>query len=83
MDIDKAVKEQKSGKVEYRTEKTGIVHIPIGKKSFGKERLLENFTAIASAIVKAKPASAKGTFMKSLVVSTSMGPGIKIDTNTI
>ena len=79
-DVAKAVKEQKAGKVEYRTEKTGIVHIPIGKKSFGKERLLENFKAIAHAIVKAKPASAKGTYMKSLTVSTSMGPGIKIDT---
>lgn len=80
-DVEKAVKEQKSGKVEYRTEKTGIVHVPIGKKSFGAERLLENFRAITSAIVKAKPASSKGTYMKSLVVSTTMGPGIKIDTN--
>lgn len=78
-DVSKAVKEQKSGKVEYRTEKTGIVHLPIGKKSFGKERLLENFKAITNQIVKAKPASSKGTYIKSLVVSTSMGPGIKID----
>ncbi len=80
-DVVKAVKEQKSGKVEYRTDKTGIVHVPIGKKSFGKEKLLENFKAIAHAIVKAKPVSAKGTYMKSLTVSTTMGPGIKVDTN--
>lgn len=79
-DVAKAVKEQKAGKVEYRTDKTGIVHIPIGKKSFGKEKLLENFKAITHAIVKAKPASSKGTYMKSLVISTTMGPGVKLDT---
>ena len=73
-DVAKAVKEQKAGMVEYRTEKTGIVHIPIGKKSFGKERLLENFKAIASAIVRAKPASAKGVYMRSIIVSSTMGP---------
>lgn len=80
-DVTKAVQEQKSGKVEYRTEKTGIVHVPIGKKSFGTDKLMENFKAIAGAIVKAKPASAKGTYLKSIVVSTTMGPGVKIDAN--
>ena len=80
-DIAGAVKEQKAGKVEYRTEKTGIVHVPIGKSSFTAEQLKQNYNAIVSAIVKAKPASAKGTYIKSLVLSTTMGPGIKIDAN--
>jgi len=79
-DVKKAVEEQKAGKVEYRTDKTGIVHVPIGKKSFTEDQLLENFKAITQAIMKAKPASAKGTYLKSLAVSTTMGPGIKIDT---
>lgn len=80
MDVAEAVKEQKAGKVEYRTEKNGIIHVPIGKKSFENGRLRQNFNAITSAILKAKPASAKGTYLKSLTVSTTMGPGIKIDT---
>lgn len=79
-DVAGAVKEQKAGKVEYRTEKTGIVHLPIGKTSFTEEQLKANFNAVLTAIVKAKPASAKGTYIKSLVLSTTMGPGIKIDT---
>jgi len=78
--VAKAVQEQKAGKVEYRTEKNGIVHVPIGKKSFDDEKLLENYKAILGAIMKAKPASAKGTYLKSLALSTTMGPGIKIDT---
>jgi large subunit ribosomal protein L1 len=82
-DVEKAVKEQKAGKVEYRTEKTGIVHVPFGKKSFSEEQLMENFKAIAGAIVRAKPASAKGTYIKSVTVSTTMGPGIKLDTNAV
>ena len=82
-DVEKAVKEQKAGKVEYRTEKTGIVHIPFGKKSFDEKALKENFAAIASAIVRAKPASAKGNYLKSITISTTMGPGIKLDTNDI
>jgi large subunit ribosomal protein L1 len=82
-DIDKAVAEQKSGKVEYRTDKTGIIHAPIGKKSFTAEQLANNFKAIATAIVKSKPASAKGVFVKSVVVSSTMSPGIKIDTNEV
>lgn len=80
LEIAKAVQEQKAGMVEYRTEKNGIVHVPIGKKSFDEAKLRQNFNAIASAIVKAKPASAKGTYLKSLTISTTMGPGIKIDT---
>ena len=79
-DVAGAVKEQKAGKVEYRTEKTGIIHVPIGKTSFTEEQLKANFNAVVSAIVKAKPASAKGTYMKSLTLSTTMGPGIKLDT---
>jgi large subunit ribosomal protein L1 len=80
-DIDKAVKEQKAGKVEYRTDKNGIVHVPIGKKSFTEAQLQENFKVVCAAILRAKPASSKGTYVKSLVVSTTMGPGIKIDTS--
>lgn len=82
-DVAKAVKEQKAGKVEYRTDKNGIVHVLIGKKSFELNRLKENFKSIVSAILKAKPASSKGTYLKSLVVSTTMGPGVKIDTNEV
>jgi large subunit ribosomal protein L1 len=79
-DISKAVAEQKAGKVEYRADKTGIVHVPIGKKSFTEAQLVENFKAVTGAILRAKPASAKGTYVKSLVLSTTMGPGVKIDT---
>jgi len=79
-DVAKAVTEQKAGKVEYRTEKTGIIHVPVGKKSFDNDKLRQNIEAIITAVVKAKPASAKGTYMKSLVLSTTMGPGIKLDT---
>ena len=79
-DVAKAVIEQKAGKVEYRTEKTGIVHVPVGKVSFSAEDIRKNVETVISAIVKAKPSSAKGTYMKSLTVSTTMGPGIKIDT---
>jgi large subunit ribosomal protein L1 len=81
MDVAKAVEEQKAGKVEYRTDKNGIIHVPIGKKSFDDEKLLKNFSAITSAIVKAKPSSAKGTYLKTLTVSATMSPGVKIDTN--
>jgi large subunit ribosomal protein L1 len=81
-DVAKAVSEQKAGKVEYRTEKTGIIHVLIGKKSFSPEKIKENFRAIVQAI-KAKPASAKGTYLKSLTISTTMGPGIKLDTNEV
>lgn len=79
-DVAKAVTEQKAGKVEYRTDKTGIIHVPIGKKSFSEDQLRQNFNAIVTAIVKAKPSSAKGTYLKSLTISTTMGPGVAIDT---
>lgn len=79
-DVAKAVAEQKAGKVEYRTEKNGIIHVPIGKRSFSDEDLRKNFNAIVTAIIKAKPSSAKGTYLKSLTISSTMGPGIKIDT---
>lgn len=78
-EVGKAVKEQKAGKVEYRTDKDGNLHVSIGKKSFPKEKLLENFTAVVTAIIKAKPLSSKGTYLKSLTMSTTMGPGIKVD----
>jgi large subunit ribosomal protein L1 len=78
-DIAKAVTEQKAGKVEYRADKNGIVHVPIGKKSFTEAQLQENFKAITGAILRAKPASAKGTYLKSLVISATMSPGVRID----
>jgi large subunit ribosomal protein L1 len=83
LEITKAVEEQKSGKVEYRTDKNGIVHVAIGKKSFDADKILKNFTAIATAIIKAKPSTAKGTYLKSLTISTTMSPGVKIDTNNV
>lgn len=79
-DVAKAVEEQKAGKVEYRTDKNGVIHVPIGKKSFEPDQIRQNFNAVVNAIVKAKPASAKGTYMRSLTISTTMGPGIKINT---
>jgi len=79
-DVVKAIGEQKAGKVEYRADKNGIVHVPIGKKSFTEDQLSENFKAICGAILRAKPSSAKGTYMKSLVISSTMSPGVKIDT---
>ena len=79
-DVAKAVAEQKAGKVEYRTEKNGIIHVPIGKASFDDAKIRQNFDAIVTAIIKAKPSSSKGTYLKSLAISTTMGPGIKIDT---
>lgn len=79
-DVAKAVAEQKAGKVEYRADKNGIVHVPIGKKSFSDDQLLANFKAVTGAILRAKPASAKGTYMKSLTISATMSPGVKVDT---
>ena len=78
MDVAKAVKEVKAGKVEYRLDKTAIIHCPIGKKSFGAEKIAENFTALMDAIVKAKPAAAKGQYIKSVVMTSTMGPGVKV-----
>lgn len=79
MDVVKAINETKAGKVEYRVDKTAIVHCPIGKKSFGTEKLSENFDALMEAIVKAKPAAAKGVYIKSVTLASTMGPGIKVN----
>jgi len=78
-DIAKAIAETKAGKVEYRVDKTAIIHCPIGKKSFGEEKLLENFNTLMEAIVKAKPAAAKGTYIRSVTTAATMGPGIKVN----
>jgi large subunit ribosomal protein L1 len=79
MDIGRAVKEQKAGKVEFRVEKAGIVHVPFGKASFEAEKLRANFNAIMEIIYKAKPQTAKGTYVKNVTVSSTMGPGVKLD----
>ncbi|MCD8003493.1 MAG: 50S ribosomal protein L1 [Clostridia bacterium] len=81
MDIGKAIKDAKAGKVEYRLDKTNIIHCPIGKASFGTEKLQENFDTLMDAIIKARPAAAKGQYVKSCVVASTMGPGIKINTS--
>lgn len=78
MDVTKAVHDVKAGKVEYRVDKQSVVHVIFGKKSFGKDKLVENATTIMDAIIKAKPASAKGTYLKSIAIATTMGPGIKV-----
>ena len=80
MDVERAIAEVKAGKVEYRLDKTAIIHCPIGKKSFGKEKLVENYSALMDAIVKAKPAAAKGTYIKSISLASTMGPGVKVST---
>ncbi len=79
-DVTKAVQEIKAGKIEYRLDKTNIIHCPIGKSSFGVEKLAENFNALVAAVVKAKPAAAKGQYIKSCVVASTMGPGVKVST---
>lgn len=83
MDVAGAVAEVKAGKIEYRVDKAGIIHAPIGKASFTVEALVENFNALAQALIKAKPASAKGVYMKSISVSSTMGPGVKINPNHV
>ncbi len=79
MDVAKAIEEINSGKVEYRLDKTNIIHTPIGKASFGKEKLQENFTTLIEAVIKAKPSAAKGQYLKSVTVASTMGPGIKVN----
>ena len=79
MDVAKAITDIKAGKVEYRVDKTNICHCPVGKVSFGKEKIGENLNTLMDAIIKAKPAAAKGTYIKSLVLSTTMGPGVKFN----
>ena len=78
-DVAKAIDEIKAGKVEYRLDKTNIIHVPVGKVSFGGEKLAENFAALMDAIVKAKPAAAKGQYLRSVTVASTMGPGVKIN----
>ena len=80
MDVAKAVNEAKAGKIEYRLDKTNIIHCPIGKASFGAEKLQDNFDALMGAIIKAKPAAAKGQYVRSCVIASTMGPGIKVST---
>ena len=82
-DVAKAVKEVKAGKIEYRLDKTNIIHCPIGKVSFGAEKLVENYSALMGAIVKAKPAAAKGQYIKSCVAAATMGPGVKMNTSKL
>ncbi len=79
MDVAKAIADIKAGKVEYRLDKTAIIHVPIGKKSFSADKLEENLRALMEAVVKAKPSAAKGTYLKSVVIASTMGPGIKIN----
>ncbi len=83
MDVEKAVKDVKAGKVEYRLDKTAVIHCPIGKKSFGKEKLVENYKALMDAIVKAKPAAAKGQYVKSISIASTMGPGVKVNNKNV
>jgi large subunit ribosomal protein L1 len=80
VDVETAVRELKAGRVEYRVEKAGIVHGPVGRKSFSSQQLKENIEAVIDSLVKARPASAKGTYIRTAAISTTMGPGIKIDT---
>ena len=79
MDVTKAINEIKAGKIEYRLDKTNIIHCPVGKVSFGKEKLTENFNTLLAAIMKARPSAAKGQYVRSCVVASTMGPGIKIN----
>jgi len=83
MDVGRAVGEQKAGKVEYRVDKSGIVHVAIGRRSFEKDQLVENATHLISALVRAKPAAAKGTYLKKISMSTTMGPGIRVDPGSV
>ena len=80
MDVTKAVKEIKAGKIEYRLDKTNIIHVPVGKASFTEEQLSDNFQTLMDAIIKARPAALKGQFLRSVVLSTTMGPGVKVNT---
>lgn len=83
MDVAKAVKEAKAGKIEFRVEKAGIVHAPVGKKSFDAPKLADNVRSLVGALIKAKPSTAKGTYLKSITISTTMGAGIKVDPTSI
>ena len=78
-DVARAVNELKAGKIDFRVEKAGIVHVPVGKVSFGVEKLVQNVTAFLETIIRIKPSTSKGTYMKGLAISTTMGPGVKVD----
>ena len=82
-EVGSAIKDAKAGKVEFRADKQGMVHVPIGKMNFTDEALVHNFATLTDAIIKAKPSVAKGTYIKSIYLCTTMGPGIKIETNQI
>lgn len=79
MDVSKAIEDIKAGKIEYRLDKTNIIHVPIGKVSFGFEKLFDNFQTLINAVIKAKPSASKGQYIKSIVLSTTMGPGVKVN----
>jgi large subunit ribosomal protein L1 len=83
MDVARAVEEVKAGKVEYRTDRTGIVHLPLGKKSFEVQQLVENYGSVLEEILRAKPSSAKGRYLKTITLSSTMGPGVKVDTGRV
>ena len=83
MDVAKAVKDAKAGKVEYRADKQGMIHCPVGKVQFTEEDLLKNYATLADAVLRAKPSSAKGTYVKSIYLTTTMGPGIKVDAKNL
>ena len=83
MDVTKAVNDIKAGKIEYRLDKTNIIHVPVGKKSFGAEKLVDNLKVVVEAVVKAKPAAAKGKYLKSVSIASTMGPGIKLNTTKL
>ena len=80
MDVAKAIADNKAGKIEYRLDKTNIVHVPVGKVSFSEEQLADNFKAVMDAIVKAKPSAVKGQYIKNITLTSTMGPGVKVDT---
>jgi len=78
-ELEKAIKDIKAGKIEYRVDKNAIIHVPIGKRTFGKEKLLDNYKTVMDAIIRSKPAAAKGQYLKSVVLSSTMGPGVKVN----
>jgi large subunit ribosomal protein L1 len=82
-DVARAVNELKAGKIDFRVEKAGIVHAPVGKVSFGVDKIVQNITAFLETIMRLKPAASKGTYLKGIAISTTMGPGIKLDTTTV
>jgi large subunit ribosomal protein L1 len=82
-DVAKAVKEAKAGKIEYRTDKAGVVHVPLGKVSFERDKIVENAIAVLKSVIKAKPPTSKGKYIKKVALSSTMGPGLKIDISNL